>query len=178
MSEPMTKKEWAVSQGLAKPGPGRLPKAAHAAIEQARKDGVRFSDDVGAPIRRSKTHKGVDGSEPHPATTKAARATQERLAALSEDALFEVLTLRKVSFSDKAGHRTRATVTGRRELFWTGFSLTLGESITFSTDVGWHTVPLKRFIKVGKVDTDAVAAHKERLKIKRALKRAKKASAA
>lgn len=50
----MNKREWLIARGLAKPGRGRLSKAAHDALLQAELDGIEFEDNqdiyIPAPI--------------------------------------------------------------------------------------------------------------------------------
>lgn len=48
----MKAKDWAVTQGLATPGRGRMSREAHAAIQEAIAGGMTFSDYKGAPSRR------------------------------------------------------------------------------------------------------------------------------
>ena len=44
-----TKREWLISQGLAKPGRGRLSKVAHDALEKAISEGVEFDEFAAEP---------------------------------------------------------------------------------------------------------------------------------
>lgn len=62
----MKRKEWAVQQGLATPGRGRLSREALDAIEKARAEGMTFDDDngVSAPRKpREKSEKAASGSK-------------------------------------------------------------------------------------------------------------------
>ncbi len=46
----VTKREWLVTQGLAKPGRGKFSTAAHAALSRAASEGMTFDDDT-APVK-------------------------------------------------------------------------------------------------------------------------------
>jgi hypothetical protein len=48
----MKAKDWAVSKGYCSPGRGRMPRAAHEAIQQAIAGGMTFSDYKGAPASK------------------------------------------------------------------------------------------------------------------------------
>lgn len=48
-----TKREYAISLGLAKPGRGRLSAAAHEAINKAISEGMTFSDSAPAPAEKN-----------------------------------------------------------------------------------------------------------------------------
>lgn len=49
-----TKREYAISLGLAKPGRGRMSAAAHDAINKAISEGMTFSDTLKAPAKTEK----------------------------------------------------------------------------------------------------------------------------
>lgn len=63
MSE--TKREYATRLGLAKPGRGRMSKAAHEAINKALAEGVKFSDVPGSGNKNA-TVKSEDSNKPKP----------------------------------------------------------------------------------------------------------------
>ena len=55
----MKRRDWLVSQGLATPGRGRLSAAAHAAIDKAVSEGMRFSDMPSGNANETVTSKSV-----------------------------------------------------------------------------------------------------------------------
>src|SRR5689334_18523445 len=55
-----TKREYLVGLGLAKPGRGKFSKVANAALDKARSEGVKFSDDDQAPRVRPLPTTGSD----------------------------------------------------------------------------------------------------------------------
>lgn len=59
----MTRREYAISKGLAQPGKGRMSRAAHDAIEAAEREGMTFSD----PKPVTKADKIAQRAETRPA---------------------------------------------------------------------------------------------------------------
>lgn len=84
-----TKREYAISLGLAQPGRGRLSREAHAAIEKAMAEGMAFDD--AAPIKTSvKTEKSVKvKSEKKREPVSESSGIQEIATRYSNDQLFE-----------------------------------------------------------------------------------------
>lgn len=66
-----TKREYAISLGLATPGRGRLSREAHSAIDKAISEGMTFSDAAPKPVIRD--------------TEKPAREPQRRAVAVESD---------------------------------------------------------------------------------------------
>ena len=74
----VTKREWLVQKGLAKPGRGKFSKAAHDALAQAVKDGVVF-DEPAAPVKSDKAVT-VKRSAPKEPTVKVEKSTADPAA--------------------------------------------------------------------------------------------------
>ncbi|QIN94194.1 Lsr2-like DNA bridging protein [Streptomyces phage Wakanda] len=84
----MNKREYLISKGLAKPGKGRFSAAAKAALEQAVRDGVKFTEPEAKPVtaRKPKAPKVVKEKAPAKELydAKAVRAWAEQTGAVDK----------------------------------------------------------------------------------------------
>ena len=64
-----TRKDWAVSQGLANPGRGRMPKAAVIACDKAEDEGMVFSDTKKRPVKKADKPKAKPVSNDGPSVS-------------------------------------------------------------------------------------------------------------
>lgn len=75
-----TRKDWAISQGLANPGRGRMSREAVAAIEKAMADGMHFSDEERHVFQKDRTRVvgGTTAKATRKATAKAGKAATSK----------------------------------------------------------------------------------------------------
>lgn len=107
-----TRRDYLVSQGLAKPGRGKFSREANAALDKARAEGVRFSDEVTTEVTKPTGEKVTE--------TKAKPKGPEIAPYISpDDYRFPEAEYQAIGVDDDG----KRVVYSMREACWCGYSL-------------------------------------------------------